>query len=119
MHTPQIESTANGDPCAVCGRTLRRGRRYVFKAGQSSARQPDTHQETDILKCVRCALRHGSLLKRSLYAALVVGTILTLLNQGDALLAGEWANSLYWKIPLTYSVPFIVSTYGALTNVRR
>ena len=49
---------------------------------------------------------------------MVVGTVLTLLNQGDTLLSGSWNNTLYWKIPLTYSVPFIVATYGALSNSR-
>ena len=56
------------------------------------------------------------MLKRSLVAALVVGTVLTALNQGDSILSGQWNNTLYWKIPLTYCVPFIVATYGALTN---
>ena len=119
LHTPQIESAANDDACATCGRPLRMGRSYVFKVRQASAEQPDARQEADVPKCVLCALRHRPLLRRSLYAALVVGTILTLLNQGDTLLAGDWSNSFYWKIPLTYSVPFIVSTYGALTNVRK
>ena len=119
LHTPQIESTANDDACTTCGRLLRRGRSYVFKVRQASAQLSGVRQETDIAKCVRCALRHRPLLRRSFYAALVVGTILTLLNQGDTLLAGDWSNSFYWKIPLTYSVPFIVSTYGALTNVRK
>ena len=59
------------------------------------------------------------MLRRSLFAALVVGTVLTVLNQGDLLFAGQWSNAFYWKIPLTYSVPFIVSTYGALTSVRK
>lgn len=119
LHTPQIESNASNDACTPCGRPLRRGRSYVFKVRQASAQLSDVHQEADISKCVRCALRHRPLLSRSLYAALVVGTILTLLNQGDTLLAGNWSNSFYWKIPLTYSVPFIVSTYGALTNIRK
>ena len=26
---------------------------------------------------------------------------------------------LWWKIPLTYCVPFCVATYGALANARR
>ena len=59
------------------------------------------------------------MLKRSAIAALVVGSILTLLNQGDLLISAQWNNSLYWKIPLTYCVPFLVATYGALTNSRR
>jgi hypothetical protein len=48
--------------------------------------------------------------------ALVVGTVLTAINQGDVLLAGTWSSSLLWKIPLTYAMPFIVATLGALGN---
>ena len=58
------------------------------------------------------------MLRRSLMVAVVVGTILTLLNQGDTILAGNWKTALYWKIPLTYCVPFCVATFGALTNSR-
>jgi|CXWL01.1.fsa_nt_gi hypothetical protein len=56
----------------------------------------------------------SGILRRSAGAALVVGTVLTLLNQGDALLRGSFSASLWWKVPLTYLVPFLVATYGAL-----
>jgi hypothetical protein len=46
--------------------------------------------------------------------ALVVGTLLTAINQGDVLLAGRWLPALFWKLPLTYAVPFVVATLGAL-----
>ena len=59
------------------------------------------------------------MLKKSLMACVVVGTLLTALNQGDLLLSGNWNSTLYWKIPLTYTVPFFVATYGALINVRK
>jgi hypothetical protein len=59
------------------------------------------------------------MLWRSLAAAMVVGTVLTLLNQGDTLLSGQWTAALFWKIPLTYCVPFCVATYGALANSRK
>jgi len=59
------------------------------------------------------------MLRRSLMVAAVVGTIITLLNQGDIILAGYWKTVLYWKIPLSYCVPFCVATYGALSNTRR
>ncbi len=71
------------------------------------------------VKCIRCAPLHPPMLRRSLIVALIVGTILTLLNQGDNLFSGNWSNALYWKIPLTYCVPFLVATYGALTAARR
>jgi hypothetical protein len=47
-----------------------------------------------------------------------VGTVLVAINQGDALLAGWWQASLAWKVPLTYLVPFLVATWGALVNSR-
>jgi hypothetical protein len=59
------------------------------------------------------------MLRRSAVVAIVVGTILTLLNQGDSMFSGDWSYALYWKIPLTYCVPFLVATYGALTAARR
>jgi hypothetical protein len=51
--------------------------------------------------------------RRSLWVALVVGTILNLINQGDALVAGQRLNIA--KLMLTYAVPYLVSTYGAMS----
>jgi hypothetical protein len=51
--------------------------------------------------------------KRSLLVALVVGTILNLINQGDAILLGYPVQWL--KGGLTYLVPYCVSTYGAVS----
>ena len=56
------------------------------------------------------------ILARSLRASLVVGTVLTALNQGDLILQGTFPAALWWKVPLTYLVPFLVATYGALGN---
>ena len=55
----------------------------------------------------------GGVPRRSLQVALVVGTILNLINQGDVLFAPlpvDWA-----KLALTYLVPYCVATYGAVT----
>ena len=54
------------------------------------------------------------MLRRSGLIALIVGTVLTGINQGDMLLAGHWPPALAWKLPMTYAVPFIVATLGAL-----
>ena len=59
------------------------------------------------------------MLKRSVLTALVVGTILVLINQGGLVLSGALPASLTWQIPLTYAVPFCVATWGALSNSRR
>ena len=71
------------------------------------------------LKCGMCSLMDGPLIRRSAKVGIVVGTVLVALNQGGALAGGSfpWATS-WWKIPLTYLVPFGVSTYGALSNAR-
>lgn len=68
-------------------------------------------------KCTRCSFIDGPLLVRSATVAAVVGTALVALNQGDKLLSGTfpWSTSWY-KLPLTYCVPFCVATYGALSN---
>ena len=50
--------------------------------------------------------------RRSLIVAAIVGAILNLINQGDALL-GRAPLSLT-KIALTYLVPYCVATYGAV-----
>ena len=39
-------------------------------------------------------------------------------HQGDALVAGRWDTALIWKVLLTYLVPFVVATWGALINSR-
>ncbi len=105
--------------CASCGKALHSGRAFVFRSKTVPTDTGVTSPAAELAKCLLCALRHLPLLKRSAIAALLVGTVLTALNQGDNLLAGEWSSALYWKIPLTYCVPFLVSTYGALINNRQ
>ena len=53
------------------------------------------------------------IVRRSLIVAVVVGTILNLIAQGDFLMDGAAIN--WWKICLTYAVPYLVATYGACT----
>lgn len=108
-------ATPNQGPtiCGGCGKDISDSVTFAF-------RPPGALEATaGSVKCLPCALLHGPMLKRSAIAAVVVGTILTALNQGDLLLTGQWNSALYWKIPLTYCVPFLVATYGALTNSRR
>ncbi len=102
--------------CDTCGRRARIGWAFAFKV---TAQAAPTSSGGQIIKCFFCAVRHFPMIKRSLTVAVVVGTILTLLNQGDTILGGNWGNALYWKVPLTYCVPFLVASYGALTNSRR
>ena len=62
---------------------------------------------------------YGSLARRSLIIAIIVGTVLTAINQGNLLVQGHFPAALYWKIPLTYAVPYCVATTGAILNARQ
>lgn len=59
----------------------------------------------------RCCVSDG-VPRRSLAVALVVGTILNLINQGDVLMTGGRLDLT--KLLLTYAVPYCVATYGAV-----
>ena len=111
----QSDAGANGGQCVRCRRGLRPGWTFAFRLppGLGGAAM------AELMKCVGCAVRHGPMLRRSAKVALVVGTVLVALNQGDNLLAGNWNGAMFWKIPLTYCVPFLVASYGALSNARR
>ena len=50
---------------------------------------------------------------RSFWVAVVVGTILNFINQGDAIFGAPPIN--WVKLVLTYFVPYAVSTYGAVS----
>ncbi len=68
------------------------------------------------LECWRCAFRNRSMLRRSLITSAVVGTVLVAINQGNAIIGGDAGLDLAWKVPLTYCVPFLVASWGALSN---
>lgn len=86
-----------------CPTTHRPAHRFRFRAAGG-----------EVSRCTRHAIVHPPVLRTALLTALVVGTILTVINQGNVLVAGHFPPVLYWKIPLTYSVPFGVSTFAAL-----
>ncbi len=55
---------------------------------------------------------------RALRVAVIVGTILAAINQGDLLLSGNLAPGIIGKIVLTYCVPYAVSTYASVAAIR-
>lgn len=55
-------------------------------------------------------------MRRSVTVALIVGTALNLINQGDALATGH--APILWKLLLTYFVPFAVASYGSYAALR-
>jgi hypothetical protein len=62
--------------------------------------------------------REPAHLRRTIMIALVVGTILTAINQLDVILRGD-ATAITWlKCGLNYCVPFVVSNLGLLAGKR-
>jgi hypothetical protein len=57
-------------------------------------------------------------LRRTVKIALVVGTILTLINQLDIIVKGDETTLTWIKAGLNYCVPFIVSNLGLLAGKR-
>ncbi len=94
--------------CQRCHRPLGHRMNFVVKSSAG-----------DMLTCLRCALRHIPMLRRSAAIALVVGFVQVAVNQGDLIIAGDASSALMWKVPLTWLIPFAVATFGALTNARR
>lgn len=77
--------------------------RFVMSRGSS----PGT-------KCLGHAIAYAPVLRTALITSAVVGTVLTTINQGNVLLNGHFPTELWWKIPLTYGVPYLVATWSAL-----
>lgn len=61
---------------------------------------------------IACALSNG-VPQRCAMVALIVGTALNAINQGDIILSGS---AISWpKLLLTYCVPYLVCTYGSVS----
>lgn len=58
----------------------------------------------------------GGTPRKALATSLVVGTILVVINHGDVFLAGDTPE--LHKVILTYCVPYLVTTWGAVTGKR-
>lgn len=62
---------------------------------------------------IALALSRG-VVKRALTVALLVGTLLALINHGGKILAASLTPEDWIKIALTYLVPYSVSTWSAV-----
>jgi hypothetical protein len=64
----------------------------------------------------------GSVVRRGLKFAVVVGAILIAINHGDAILSGNLTRTNYFKMALTVVVPYVVSvlsSVGAIADSAR
>lgn len=73
-----------------------------------------TEQEPSLIAlCTRRAV-----MRRAAMIALVVGTILAIINHGDRLISGDISSEVVIKILMTYLAPYCVSTYSAVLTIR-
>ena len=59
---------------------------------------------------------HPAHLRRTGFIALLVGTWLTVFNQGDMLWAGQLSLGFWIKVTLNYLTPFVVANLGLLSS---
>jgi len=78
-------------------------------------RQWNSNSEMRTLEYIRICLEREHL-KRTGLITIVVGTWLTLFNQGDALIINDIGILLIGKIFLNYLTPFVVSNAGLLSR---
>lgn len=57
-------------------------------------------------------------LRRTLRITLVVGVILTVINQADVIIGGDASTATWIKVGLNFCVPFVVSNLGLLAGKR-
>ena len=55
-------------------------------------------------------------LRRTVAIAVLVGIVLTGINEGDLLVEGHFPAALAIKLPLNFVVPFVVSNLGLLAS---
>ena len=56
---------------------------------------------------------------RALKVALIVGTLLCLINQGDVIVQANIVSINWVKLALTYTVPYLVSVYSAISALQK
>jgi hypothetical protein len=60
-----------------------------------------------------------SVVQRATVVALVVGSILVIINHGDAIVRGDVSAGRVLRIVLTIAVPYCVSTYSSVSALRQ
>jgi len=63
--------------------------------------------------------RQPQIYRRAVKVALIVGTLLVLINYLEKIIAGSLTHGDFIRIGLTYLVPYCVSTYAAVSAIRQ
>lgn len=60
--------------------------------------------------------RHPRTVRRAQKVALVVGTVLNLINHYDLMFGADLTGGVAIQVALTYLVPYVVSTHGQISS---
>lgn len=60
----------------------------------------------------------GAIILRGIKISSIVGTLLIFINYYELILMNQWSSIPLFKVILTYIVPFLVSTYSAISFKR-
>jgi len=60
-----------------------------------------------------------SVVRRSLWYAVIVGTVLIAINHSDAILRGDVSLGRAFRMALTVTVPYLVSTLSSVGAMRK
>lgn len=60
-----------------------------------------------------------AIFRRCATIALVIGTLLSVVNQGDIIFAGRLDSTLGLRILANFLIPFVVSNLGAMSSLPR
>jgi hypothetical protein len=77
----------------------------------------DTWSHGSVREALAICMRREHL-RRTLRIALVVGVVLTVINQGDVIIGGDASMATWIKVVLNFCVPFVVSNLGLLAGKR-
>ena len=61
----------------------------------------------------------ASVRRRALKVALIVGSILAVINHGDVVLSGQATATVWIKVALTFLVPYCVATFASVQAIRQ
>ena len=85
-------------------------------------------RHTGAQMCARCSwtrprdaallVLRGRTARTALPVAAVVGTVLSLVNQGSTILSGAAGTSTWIRVAVNYAVPFVVASIGYLSGRR-
>jgi len=84
--------------------------------GASSSGSTPTASPTRFLADLGRSARRPAVLRRCLVIALSVGTLLSLVNQGDAFWTGRLDGAALSRVLANYLIPFVVANLGAMSS---